>query len=310
MRVFPPASKSRIVVMTAVGALVTILFSFLGAPILRVVRGVGGKTLYWISGAIICGLMQMGGLGLMAPLVVGTWVCLGVYAEFEDRGRADVWAAFWSVFLGTVFCGLSFGLTVQTTGIDPSEILKQSFEPIFAQLPKENQAVSLLTGLQLDLQHFVNQLPSMAAVLVMSSLAFALILDRKMAVLTRLRFERAATGIRLLEFRIPDVFVWVVLLSFLFSFLKTGIPWQAIVALNIFNVMMAAYFFQGLAVLETAFLVFRVGTWTKALIYIFIVGQLFFLVSLVGLIDYWVDFRRRFRGIPSAEGDTKNGEQI
>jgi hypothetical protein len=70
-----------------------------------------------------------------------------------------------------------------------------------------------------------------------------------------------------------------------------------ILGVNIVNVMTVLYFFQGLAILEVSLRSFRAGALTRAALYIILVGQMFPLVSAIGLIDYWVDFRRRLRKI-------------
>ena len=310
MTMIRPASKNKLIALTALAAVVTVLFSFLGAPLLRVLRNVGGATLYWTSGAVATLVLAMLGLGPIAFLLIGIWVCIGVYGEFEDRGKAGFAAAFWSVFLGTVLSVAGPWLLLQWTGINLNEILHQSLDNILKQMPSTQEPSSWLSGVKIDAQFLINQLPSMMAILVLSSLAFALILDRRVAFLAGLRFERAAAGIRLLEFRMPDFMVWVAMFSFLLSFLKMDNPWVSVIALNIFTVMVGAYFFQGLAVLESAFAHYRIGFLIRLLIYVFVVGQLFFLLSVVGLVDYWVDFRRRMRGNSLPEKDQNNKEHV
>ena len=59
------------------------------------------------------------------------------------------------------------------------------------------------------------------------------------------------------------------------------------------NISLVLYFFQGLAVLEVLLNALKAGMFTRVVVYFFLVGQLFFVLSAVGLIDYWADFRRR-----------------
>lgn len=295
--------------LTLLSAAITLLFSFLGAPLLRVIRSAGGKTWFWTSGTILTLTFLGFGLNFVAALLFGIWASIGVYAEFEDRGRAGFSAAFWSVFLGTAASLLIIQGYSLFAGISWHDNLKLSFSSLLnamqEQSTQKEASLSWLREIQSQSDDIIGQVPSILAVVILSSLAFALILDRRTAEMTGLRFERAASGIRLLEFKLPDGFIWVALLSFLFSFLKIGIPWVSLFALNLFNVMIAAYFFQGLAVIETAFLVFRLGVWVRAFIYIFIIGQLFFLVSLVGIIDFWANFRGRLRGVSSSGSDSQ-----
>src|SRR6185312_2927686 len=156
----------------------------------------------------------------------------------------------------------------------------------------------------------VGQLPSMLIVVHVMSLAFALMLDRRMAQLFGLQYEKIASAIKLLDFKVPDPFIWLTMFSFLFSFVKVGPEWTSVVSLNVFNVMMGIYLFQGLAVLEVSFLAFRIGSFVRLLIYVLVVGQLFFLLSVVGVIDYWVDFRRRLRKWRANEKSRNSGENI
>lgn len=151
----------------------------------------------------------------------------------------------------------------------------------------------------------VQQMPSLVIVTMMISMGFALMLDQKVGRLFGLKAEKVAGRMRLLEFKVPDYFVWVAMLAFLLSFAKIEPSWIKVVALNVLNVVGGLYFFQGLAILEVAFLVFRSGFLTKFLVYFFIVGQLFFVLSAVGFGDYWLNLRERLRKIGSPQRDRK-----
>ena len=146
--------------------------------------------------------------------------------------------------------------------------------------------------------------------LEMTCLAFALMFGRRTAVLMGLRFERVAGEMRLLEFRVPDFLIWIAMFSFLLSFISVKPAWISTVSTNVFSVTMGFYFFQGLAVLEAAFLAFKVGNVTRFLTYLLVVGQLLFLLSVVGVIDYWVDFRRRIKRWRSSEKNRRSEENI
>jgi hypothetical protein len=190
------------------------------------------------------------------------------------------------------------------------EAFRENLQKVLGQNLPTSETTSWLSGVKVDADFLLSQMPSMIGVLIISSLAFAIVLDRRVALMAGLRYERIASGLRPLEFRIPDGFVFVAMFSFLLSFLKLGTPMVSTISMNIFNVMVGAYFFQGLAVLETAFLVFRAGFFVRAMIYVFVVGQLFFLLSIVGLVDYWVDFRQRLRGMSKSGTDSQTGEQL
>jgi hypothetical protein len=105
------------------------------------------------------------------------------------------------------------------------------------------------------------------------------------------------------------MFIWIGMFSFLFSFIYLKNETLSVVSNNIFYSMAGLYFFHGLAVLEVLLIVFRAGFFTRLLAYILLVGQLFFILSIVGYLDYWIDFRSRFRKTKWTEDSHKNGEK-
>ena len=197
-------------------------------------------------------------------------------------------------------------LWAQALGLNLVESLQASLE----ELARQSMGGKSLSEHGMSSEAIVGQIPSMLIVVETASLAFALMLDRKFANLMGLRYEKVASQMRLLEFRVPDFGIWITMFSFLFSFIKMPQPWMSVVALNVFVVMMGLYFFQGLAVLELTFLVFRVGAFSRLLLYLFVVGQLFFLLSIVGVIDYWVDFRHRVKRWKLSERNQNDGENV
>ncbi len=305
-----PASKLKLIGLAALAAVLAVVFSFLGAPLLRVLQNVGGSVFYWSSGALITLALTVTGLAPLAFLILTIWIAVGLYGELEARGYVGFWPVALATAVGTAVSTLGPLWLFRLLGIDLADAVRQSLDQVLKQVPSTQEPTSWLAGVTVDAEFLMQQLPSMMAILVLSCVAFALILDRRVAFLTNLRFERVASHMRLLEFKLPDWMIWFAMFSFLLSFLKVGIPLVSTVALNVFNVLVAAYFFQGLAILESAFLRYRVGFFVRMVIYVFVVGQLFFLLSLVGLIDYWVDFRRRFRGTSSPEKSRNNREHV
>lgn len=286
----------------------TALFIFLGTPLLRVLRNVFGSWKYWISGILISGacLAAHPGMMIFGFLLLSLWVNIGVYQEFEERGLGNFWTATLSVALGSFLIILGPTWWAESLGLDISEMMTSGF----AELAKQFSNGKTLSEYGLSPEAIIGQLPSMLIVLHIASLAFALMLDRKMATLLGLQFEKVASQMRLLEFRLPDLLIWLTMFSFLLSFIKLEQTWVAVIALNVFNVLMGLYFFQGLAVLEVSFLAYRIGSLLRFLIYFIVVGQLFFLLSAVGVIDYWVDFRLRLRRWRMPEKNSKNGENV
>ncbi len=301
-------SFARFMAVLISGALMTTIFLFLGTPLLRVLRNVFGAKKYWISGILITALLVVlnPGTVLMGFFLLSFWLSIGLYQELEEKGFANFWTACLSILVGSALIILGPYFWSQAMGLDLVGDLKTSFETMLGLLANGKNLAEL--GINVDA--VMSQIPSMVILVHTMGLGFALMLERRFAVLTGLRYERIASQMKLLEFRVPEIMIWLTMFSFLVSFIKGAPPTAAHVALNVFNVMMGFYFFQGLAVMEMSFLVFRVGNFMRFLIYFLVVGQLFFLLSAVGVIDYWVDFRQRLKRWKLSERNQNNGENI
>lgn len=276
---------------------------------LRALRNYYGSRLYWISGLFISL-----GLGLVAPsagmfalILFSLWVTVGLYQELEERGRASFWTAILSVAAGSLIVLEGSRLWAHSLGFDLVTEFKSNLDIVAQQLSSSGKTLGDY-GISAD--SVIGQIPSMVIGIEMTCLAFALMLGRKIAMLMGLRFERVAGELRLFEFRVPDFFIWITMFSFLLSFINVKPEWISTVSMNVFSTVMGLYFFQGLAVLETAFLVFKIGSVMRLLIYLLVVGQLLFLLSVVGVIDYWADFRRRLKRWRSTRKDQKSEENV
>lgn len=296
--------------LVLLGALMSLVFLFLGAPILRVLRNVFGSFKYWSAGFFLFAILYFVGLAPLGFLLISTWLVVGIYGELEERGWSSFWTGLFAVCFSTFFCILGANFWCHSIGSDLNTELGSFVENILKQSKTYNtNDNTMLSGLSVDKSFVVSQMPSVLFIMNMTSLAFGLMLDRKTALLFNLRFERVASGLKLIEFRAPDFLIWVAMLSFLGSFLKLNNESATYFFSNIVNVVFGIYFFQGLAVIESTLLYFRAGTIMRLLVYFIIVGQLFLLVSIVGIIDFWADFRGRLRKFITKEKH-KNGEQI
>jgi hypothetical protein len=312
---FPVANKKKLFALSAIGALLSLLFAFLGAPFLRLIRSVYGAKTYWSIGAGLFLALVALALFPMAFLLGACWLVIGIYSEFEQRGFASFWVAFLSVLISAVFLvGGTFAFS-KIEGVDMKEDIQTSVNTVLAQLKtqaggKAAEAPTLVNGIPVDGKLILSQVPSIAIVLLIITLAYGLMMESRIAVGFRLPYEKVASQLRLLDFRIPDFFVWLAMISFLGSFLKLGNDNLSFAALNLFNVMLGLYFFQGLAVMEVFMRAFRAGPILRFLVYFVVVFQLFFVLSAVGFIDYWVDFRKRLRNLRAKQRNQNNGEHI
>ena len=296
----------KFVLVLLSAATASMLFMFLGTPVLRVLRNVYGSKLFWASGAVICGglILAFPEAMLFSLLLLSFWINIGLYQEFEERGRGGFWIAALSMTLGSLILIFGSLAWAQSMGVNLMEIMTNSWQEMIKR--GGANATALTT------EYLSTVLLSTVILIQMSSLAFALMLDRKAALLFGLRYEKIASQMRVHEFRVPDFFIWITMISFLGTIpglIQSSEPIFP-VAMTVFLTMMGLYFFQGLAILEVSFLVFRVGSLMRFLIYFIVVGQLFFLLSAVGFIDYWVNFRQRMRNWKLSAGSPKNGENV
>jgi hypothetical protein len=165
----------------------------------------------------------------------------------------------------------------------------KSVEQFTAQVQQMNPAVKL------DASVILQQVPSAIAIILILALGVGLIFERRVFSWLNLPREKIASQLKLLEYRVPDFFIWVAMTAFLLTMVSFGGKAIGILAVNIVNVALVLYFFQGLAVLEVLLSSMRAGTFTRILMYIILIGQLVLILSIVGLIDYWLDFRTRIR---------------
>ncbi|GIL17214.1 MAG: hypothetical protein BroJett040_09650 [Oligoflexia bacterium] len=303
-------STLKFAALSILASILSVLVGFLGAPILRVLRSVYGAKYFWLTGAILFSCLAGFGVYSMAFLLMGTWLTVGLYSEAEAKGHAGFAAGLISVLIGTVFVIYGPKL-LPGKNIDFIAEVGSTIESIMSQVQSTNntQESSSMSLFKVEPKTIIAQIPSILFLILLMSLSMALMLDRKTALMFNVKYERIASQIRLLEFRVPDHMIWLMMVSFLLTFVKVGNEAVTVVAMNVFNIMMGFYFLQGLAILEVLMLVFRAGPFIRMLVYFIIVGQLFFILSAVGVIDYWIDFRRRIRNL-RARGSHNNGEQI
>ena len=302
---------TKLISLSLFATILSVLFVFLGAPVLRVIRNCFGSFKFWIAGVTVLIALTAAQMGLVGFLAFSLWVTIGVYAEFEERGRASLQSAFIAIALGS--CVLMGGpvLLFKIQGADVYEAIKLGLEEILSKSLKTGGGNQSALGLMpVSLETLMAQIPSMVFLSQLISLAFALMLDKKAASMLGMKFEKVASQIKLLEFKVPEWLIWPTLLSLLFTFTKVDVASVNTVAANMLNVFLGLYFFQGLAILEVALLVFQAGLFTRVLIYFVLVGQLFLILSAVGLTDYWLDLRTRLRKNRRQQGHEKNGEKL
>ncbi len=213
------------------------------------------------------------------PFTVCALVCL-IY--FELKSQNLFFAAVVSVVATSV---LSAALVFIWSHFHTLNIANEIREGITSQLKL------FAPQAQFDTEKLFQQVPSFCISAVAVSLWLAILFER--------RFNRSADmaggplEVNIFAFKVPDFTIWIAITSTLFTFVDLHISGLQEVAQNILNVLMLLYFFQGLAIAAYAFYVFQIGSLLKAIFYAIFVTQLFLLVAILGIIDYWLNIREK-----------------
>ena len=283
------ASPQKFITISSLSILLSMLTVIFGAPLLRVLRKTYGPWAFWILGLFVTGAAWLLNAQPLALFIGSVWMTLGAYNEMEQKGFGWWLSGILSVLLGTgAACASIFG-AFKVNGINTYAEVQKLVEQFTDKVQQMNPNVKL------DSSILMQQTPSAIVILLILALGVGLIFERRVFSWLNLPHEKIASQLKLLEYRLPDYFIWVAMIAFLLTMVSFGGKAIAILAVNVVNVALVLYFFQGLAVLEVFLRSVRAGVFTRVLAYIILIGQLMLILSIIGMIDFWVDFRGRIR---------------
>lgn len=277
----------KFILLTVMAIILSLITVVMGGPILRVLRKHFGPAVYWITGLVLATTLVFLGTPELAIFITSVWMTLGVYVEIEQRGFGWWKAGLISTFLGTSTALAGGAWVFKIRGLDTIAELMKVAEKFVVNMKNVNPQV------EVEAATLIQQIPSAIAVVLILALGFGLIFESRAFSLSNLPRVKVATQLKLLEYRVPEFFIWIAMTAFLLTMVSFGGRFTTILALNVMNVSVVLYFFQGLAVTETLLNTIKAGIFTRFLTYFLFVGQLFAVVSAIGLVDYWVDFRKR-----------------
>jgi hypothetical protein len=276
-------SKSLWLLLSSVAlSAVTIIF---GAAPLKAVRHILGAGPFWLLGLGLSVIFLGLKLPALAIILLLFTVAVGIWTQLEESGFDLAQSALGGlVSAATVAFGLFYTAIQKDQGGWYKKLIA-STEGAMAQF----SAVEVVKNMKVE--DLVLQLPAMITIGLLISIALAAVLERPIANWAGVPVRRKE---RLTDFRLPDFMIWAVIGSLFGAFWQGSPKVIETLSLNVLNVSLVLYFFQGMAVLCKYCIVFRVGTvWRTILIVVFTL-QLFFILSLVGVIDFWADFRKQF----------------
>lgn len=268
----------------------------LGALPMRVVRRAYGRSAFWGGFAILAIVVAFAGIPLYAVFLSALAILVGVYAEVEEHGGS----LFISGLAGTLTAigatALGGGLWLQRSKLRLGDEIRAQVSLLLDQMTKINPNTVF------NVDSIMQQLPSMVVIALICSLAISLVGEARMLLWmgSPLAGKALAERNRLNMFRAPDAFIWLAICSIFGAFVRHGSTVAEIVSVNVLNVLVVVFFFQGMAIVAHAFRAFKISAFWRSLWYIVFVLQLFLIVSLVGFADFWFEFRERLTRKPAA----------
>ncbi len=280
----------KVALLALWSAAVTALTFVLGGAVLRTLRVYAGENVYWLTSLLITSLFLLVGWEAYAMIYFGSVLLIGVFSDLEERGFSYFRAGCIALTIVGLVAGGIFAFWFSHQGPEWFDsLVAQAEQPLLKVFPADPE-------LPVRIGDVLRQLPSLVIMLYVFSLYFALLFERRL--LKRVG-STAAVHRDLLNFKVPDVFIWILIPSLFGTFAQVKDPFIHTVAINVFNICLLVYFFQGMAVISTFFGKIKMSPFWQILLTVFLALQLFLFVGVVGVVDYWMDFRKKMKAKPA-----------
>jgi hypothetical protein len=261
---------------------ITVIF---GAAPLKAVRHILGAGPFWLLGLGLSVIFLGLKLPALAVVLLLFTVAVGAWTHLEESGYNLAQSALGGLLSAAAVAVSLFYLAIQKDPTGWHQKLVSSTEKALSEF----SAVQMVKSM--NVEDLVGQLPAMLTIGLLISLALAAVLERPIANWAGVPVGRKE---KLTDFRLPDFMIWAVIFSLFGAFWQGSPKPVETLCLNILNVSLVLYFFQGMAVLCKYCVVFRVGAFWRTILVLVFTLQLFFILSLVGVVDFWADFRKQF----------------
>jgi len=273
----------------------TVLFSWttvlLASGPLRALRLSSPFWVFWPMATAVSAAIWFAGFPYVACGFAAVVLVVGLFTEIEEWGMSRGAAGFGSIVALVAAVGTGFGAWCRSMKIAPATWLTKWVEPMIANMKE------VYPTLEVDADVIVSQLPSVLVILGLVALAIAVLSERtwlRALAAPPERFDRE----KWTSFKVWDVSIYVLMLALLAALTRHGIKPMTIIGTNVLNVLVVLYFFQGMAVIFKAFDVFAVGPIWRLFIGFVLTFQLAIVVAVLGVADYWLDFRDRLTRRP------------
>ncbi len=283
-----------ITLMTVWSVVMTALLAFFGGSVLRGLKTFAGSKIYWMLGALSTTLLIVSGQSSLSIAFACMFLIVGTYSELEDMELSEGWSAFWAISIGVLVGAAGVAFWIASHGNGWYQTLLGFMETPMSQLTKFQPETTITA------EDLLFQTPAVLVILMMLALYMAVLFESQVLKLVQAQPVKRRS---LKSFKVADFFLWVFLVSVLGAFLQHGYEPLAIISANVLYITMALYFFQGLAVISSGFAKIRLGLFWQILAYFILVTQLLIVVCMVGIADFWLEFRNRWK--KSAQKEVK-----
>lgn len=277
----------RIAFYTVWAVVMTAVTFVLGAAPLKLLRAKLGRAGYWgLCTGLAAGLYLLNAKALGVAFFSLT-VLMGIFSEMEEVDFGFTISAFFTLLINTLLGAGAFIMWVTVAGPKWTQTIMSLLESVLKPVADLNPKF------QINYYDLMLQLPSLVLILWMLAIYLAVWLEPRLNNGEPATAHSGATRTQLFELRMPDAIVWLFIAALAGSFSGFSPKWLEAVSVNAMNVCLMLFFFQGIAVIAKFFETMRVGWFWQFLFTVLIIVHLFLVVSLLGLTDYWLDFRTR-----------------
>ena len=269
------------------GVLTAVTAVFGGVP-LKVLRHRLGRLPYFVLVAV-----ATAGLYYILPMLGIYYFAIGVLielqCEFEELSD-DAFASHFLALISTLML-LAGGLMLWSA--------QRGFSWIHLLEDNLSQALQSFKGIgkndaALSVSEVVVQLPSAVTILLALNQFFASIFE-KIWTPRSWRLHSKPTPKSLGNFTVPAFMVWLTIFAVLGAFGRLAPAWLERVSLNFVNVSVLLFFFQGFAITVQFLRMLKINRVWRLFFLVFLSLQLFLVISFIGFVDFWMNFRERLK---------------
>lgn len=254
----------------------------LGSAPLFVLHASEGRWPFMI-GVVVAGgaLLGLGAYGFAIPFLLSAFLTY-IFLELLELGMSLLKSAVVSLSLVSGIALLTLSGVSKAQGQTVAEMLRAQLGSFVSELQ------TLYPDMKFDVESLLVQMPSAAVIMMAISLWLGVLFGKRFAASS----GKGVLGrVTLRDFDLPDFAIWGLVFSLAGRFLLPEMTPLQLISLNVFNVLMFAYFLKGLTIVSTYFHVYRVGAIWQAILYVLLVAQLFLAVAVLGVLDVWLNWK-------------------